>query len=186
VTRAALALALLALAGCGGTGSERAATTTATAVPSVTTVAAGELIRGGHLQACAALSPRPFAFERDGKLVGLEIDLLGAIAQRLDLAVSWRVVPRAQLEPALLGGRCDVIAGRLVVTYKGQASKAMLAYLRIGTNERHENIGLAFARLRSSLWFGLRGAIMEMQNEGAEQRLLERWPVAHGELLTLP
>jgi ABC-type amino acid transport substrate-binding protein len=182
--RLALLLALLALAGCGG--ETKSAGTTADSSPVVTTVAADELIAGGRLQACTSVPTPPFAFRRNGKLTGLEVELLEGAARRLDLAIAWRVVPRAQLEPALLTGRCDVIAGRIVVTDGNQTNKSMLAYLRINHGAGHEHIAIAIRRLRESLWFGLRGAIMTMQEDRSEQRLLARWHIPNSEVLTLP
>jgi ABC-type amino acid transport substrate-binding protein len=107
----ALACALLALAGC-----ERSA---APAGPIQRILAAGE-IRAGTTGDVAPLTMK----DRDGKLIGLEIDLVQALADTMNVKVRYVEMPFAELIPALERGEIDVGISGMTITPERNAHVA--------------------------------------------------------------
>ncbi len=75
---AVAAFALVAMSACGGAaeGSERT-----TPEPS--------LLRDGTLTVCTSYPYEPFEFERDGEVVGFDIDLVNEVAKAMDVEVAY-------------------------------------------------------------------------------------------------
>lgn len=113
------ATATLALAGCasgssdGGSGGEPAA---------------GDeygLIEPGTLTVCSDIPYPPFEFEdANGEYIGFDIDLLGAIAKKLDLKLSVQDVGFDALQSGttLAAGTCDVGASAMTITEERKAN----------------------------------------------------------------
>lgn len=110
---ALVATATLALAGCA-TGSTDAG---GSGEP-----AAGDkygLIEAGTLTVCSDIPYKPFEFEdENGEYVGFDIDLLTAIAKKLDLKISVQDVGFDALQSGttLAAGTCDVGASAMTIT----------------------------------------------------------------------
>jgi ABC-type amino acid transport substrate-binding protein len=126
-----VALACVASTACGG-GEDEGSGPAATRPAVVQTVARSELQRPGVLRVCADATSPPFAFRSGGRLRGFDVDLAREAARRLDLRPAWVEAARSELVPALLDGRCDVIASRLRVTYELQSRISMVPYLQVG------------------------------------------------------
>lgn len=113
------ATATLALAGCA-TGSSDAG--------SGGEPAAGDdygLVEAGTLTVCSDIPYPPFEFEGDdGEYTGFDIDLLGAIAEQLDLKLSVQDVGFDALQSGttLAAGTCDVGASAMTITDERKAN----------------------------------------------------------------
>ena len=116
---ALVATATLALAGCA-TGSSDAGSSDAPA--------AGDeygLIEAGTLTVCSDVPYPPFEFEDDnGKIIGFDIDLLTAIAEKLDLKVTVQDVAFDPLQSGaiLVSGQCDIGASAMTITEERKAN----------------------------------------------------------------
>ncbi|MGH3961850.1 MAG: ABC transporter substrate-binding protein [Pseudonocardiaceae bacterium] len=105
--RAALPAAVLAVlaAGCGN--SEPG--TTATGIP---------LVKAGQLTTCTGLPYEPFQFERDGQVVGFDVDLVDLVAK--ELGVTQQIVDTPfdgiQSGADLNAGKCDLAAAGMTIT----------------------------------------------------------------------
>lgn len=100
--------AMLALSACGGGDSEPAAEAEG-GVP---------LIDEGKLTTCTHLSYQPFQFEKDGDVVGFDVDIVDAVAKRLGVEQEIVNVP---FEPITTGAsfaqdQCDVAAAAMTIT----------------------------------------------------------------------
>lgn len=102
------ATATLALAGCAsGSGDTGAADNPY------------DLVEAGTLTVCSDIPYPPFEFEGDnGEYTGFDIDLLGAIAKKLDLKLSVQDVGFDALQSGttLAAGTCDVGASAMTIT----------------------------------------------------------------------
>lgn len=102
---AALSALAVLVAGCGT--SEPG--TTASGVP---------LVKAGQLTTCTALPYEPFEFERDGKVVGFDVDLVDLVAK--DLGVTQQIVNTPfdgiQSGADLNAGKCDLAAAGMTIT----------------------------------------------------------------------
>lgn len=116
---ALVATATLALAGCA-TGSNDAGGSDAPA--------AGDdygLIEAGTLTVCSDIPYKPFEFEdENGEYIGFDIDLLTAIAKKLDLKISVQDVGFDALQSGttLAAGTCDVGASAMTITDERKAN----------------------------------------------------------------
>jgi len=108
------AAATLALAGCSGGGTPDAGSTTA----------AGNdygLVEAGTLTVCSDIPYPPFEFEGGDNgtgYTGFDIDMLGAVAKKLDLKLSVQDVGFDALQSGttLQSGTCDVGASAMTIT----------------------------------------------------------------------
>ena len=104
---AALALTLTA---CGGGGSE--------SEPAATGEGGIPLLEEGKLKVCTDLSYQPFQFERDGDVVGFDVDLVDLVAE--ELGVEQEIV-NTPFETITTGaafntGECDLAAAGMTIT----------------------------------------------------------------------
>ena len=61
----------------------------------------------------------PFEFEdRNGKLTGFEVEVIQAVAQRLNKSVEFSSMPFNMLFAAVQSGRADVALGAITITAK--------------------------------------------------------------------
>jgi len=85
------------------------------------------------LRAGIALNTPPYAFERGGDFVGVEVDFARALAQQLGRPVQLVEMGWADLIPALQAGRIDVIMSGMSVTRARAAAIGFTQpYLRSG------------------------------------------------------
>jgi polar amino acid transport system substrate-binding protein len=112
------ATATLALAGCASNAGE-----SDSGEP-----AAGDeygLVEAGTLTVCSDIPYAPFEFENDnGEYVGFDIDLLDAVAKKLDLKLSVQDVGFDALQSGttLAAGTCDVGASAMTITEERKAN----------------------------------------------------------------
>ena len=78
---AVVAVALLGLGACGGSSGGGAGAEASTPEP--------DLIRESTLTVCTSYPYEPFEFERDGEVVGFDIDLVAEVAKRLDVDIAY-------------------------------------------------------------------------------------------------
>jgi polar amino acid transport system substrate-binding protein len=75
----------------------------------------------------------PLAFEEDGDIQGVEVDLARRLEADLDVKVSIREFPWGDLIPALLGGEIDVImSGMSITAERSDVVSFTEPYLRVG------------------------------------------------------
>jgi polar amino acid transport system substrate-binding protein len=87
----------------------------------------------GKLSYAVAGSFAPFAFSRDGELVGVDIDLGADLARQMGLEPSPLNVEFKGAIPALLGGRVDIINAAMYITDERAKQVDFIPYMRIGT-----------------------------------------------------
>ena len=110
---AAVAAALL-LAACGGGDSGASGDATEGGV---------DLVQAGTLTVCTNPPFEPFEFEEDGTVVGLDMDIVGEVAQDLGVTLTPRVSPFEGIQSGadLNSGNCDVVASGITITDERKA-----------------------------------------------------------------
>lgn len=105
---AVLALGVLGtMAGCGG---KQAASSTP-AKPAAASSAKKEL-----KVACVATYP-PFVYkDKDGKIVGFDVDITGAVAKELEAKVVYESMPFNEMVPALTSNKADIAVAAVDMT----------------------------------------------------------------------
>lgn len=80
--------------------------------------AAGALdtVEDGKLTACSDIPYAPFEFEEGGEVKGIDVDLVKAIAEKLDLEAEFRDTDFDGIFAALAAGNCDLIASSVSIT----------------------------------------------------------------------
>jgi len=106
-----LLLVLVLAAGCGDDGAESARTV----VSEVTGDALGT-IQEGKLTVCTDIPYAPFEFEEGGEVVGIDVDIVKAVARNLRLGAEFRDTDFDGIFAALRAGRCDIIASSVSIT----------------------------------------------------------------------
>ena len=113
-------LATLLVAGaCGGDDEKKASTSKTSDTGPKTVTEQGEQLETadeGKLTVCTDMPRVPFAFDEDGETVGLDVEMIRAVAGRLGLPPAFRDTDAAELFDALAAGRCDVVASAVAVT----------------------------------------------------------------------
>jgi len=87
----------------------------------------------GKLSYAVAGSFAPFAFVRDGSLVGFDIDMAVELSRELRLQPNPLNIEFKGVIPALLGGRVDIINAAMYITEERAKQVEFIPYLRIGT-----------------------------------------------------
>ncbi|MGH3807796.1 MAG: ABC transporter substrate-binding protein [Pseudonocardiaceae bacterium] len=104
---AAVALSALVVlaAGCGGSGPG----TTAGGIP---------LVAAGRLTTCTGLPYAPFEFERDGTVVGFDVDLVDLVAGELGVTQQIVDTPFEGIQSGadLDAGKCDLAAAGMTIS----------------------------------------------------------------------
>ncbi|MGZ1492160.1 transporter substrate-binding domain-containing protein [Brevibacterium sediminis] len=103
--------AMLALSACGGGGDSEPAATAEGGVP---------LVKEGKLTTCTHLSYQPFQFEKDGEVVGFDVDIVDAVAKKL--GVEQEII-NTSFETITSGAefnqnKCDVAAAATTIQPK--------------------------------------------------------------------
>ncbi|QIK74334.1 ABC transporter substrate-binding protein [Nocardioides piscis] len=168
--RAAVAGAtLLALAACG---TQQAA---GSSEPDPT------LIEDGVLSVCTSLPYEPFEFERDGKLVGFDVDLVNEVAAELDLEAKFVNEKFESIESgeALNEDRCDVAAAALsingdrarVVDFSSPYFNATQVLVTLKTSQATDLAALAGGRL--AVQDGTTGAVYAADHAPANTQIIK-------------
>ena len=106
-----LVLVLALVAGCGDDAADEARTQ----VSEVTGDALGT-IQDGKLTVCTDMPYAPFEFEEGGQVVGIDVDIVKAVARNLRLGAEFRDTDFDGIFAALRAGRCDIIASSVSIT----------------------------------------------------------------------
>ena len=107
-----LALFLVAALGaaCGDDGGSDSTATT------VEGEAAIDTINSGKLTVCSDMPYAPFEYEEGGKTKGVDVDIVKAIAEKIDLEAVFRDTDFDGIFAALAAGSCDMIASSVTIT----------------------------------------------------------------------
>ncbi|WCM55297.1 amino acid ABC transporter substrate-binding protein [Microbacterium sp. EF45047] len=114
---AALAVTALALAGCGGSSE-----------PSSTADAGGDdfgLVTPGTLTVATEGTYRPFSYHEDGgtgDLVGYDVEIIEAVAEKLDLEIEFKETQWDAIFAGLDAGRFDLIANQVTINEEREAN----------------------------------------------------------------
>lgn len=103
---AAAAALALTLAGC------------ATDTDKTETASGVEVIKDGKLTVCTHLPYEPFQFNKGGKIVGFDVELMDLVAKELDLKQDIVNTPFETIETgqAMATGKCDIAAAGMTIT----------------------------------------------------------------------
>ena len=106
------ALLVAAVAGCGSSDTGTGSGTGATTPDGVTLVQAGKLLT------CTGLPYEPFQFEKDGKVVGFDVDLVDLVAKKLNATQEVIDTPFDGIQSGvdLNSGKCDLAAAGMTIT----------------------------------------------------------------------
>ncbi|MGJ7543103.1 ABC transporter substrate-binding protein [Variovorax sp. LT1R16] len=91
------------------------------------------LVAHGKLTYAVAGTFAPFAFMRDGALVGFDIDMGNELARRMGAAAQPLSIEFKGVIPALQGGRVDFINAAMYMNEARAKEVDFIPYLRIGT-----------------------------------------------------
>jgi polar amino acid transport system substrate-binding protein len=114
-----LAALALAFAACGGDDT-----------PGAKSERSGvDLIDDGEITTCTHLPYRPFQFERGGKIVGFDVDLIDLVAKRLGVRQSIVDTPFEGIQSGedLNARKCDIAAAAMTITTARQQKIAFSA-----------------------------------------------------------
>jgi polar amino acid transport system substrate-binding protein len=81
-----------------------------------------QTVQNGTLTVCSDIPYAPFEFEEGGKQVGIDVDLVTAIAAELDLKVSIKDTDFDGIFAALAAGQCDMVASSVSITDERKAN----------------------------------------------------------------
>ncbi len=91
------------------------------------------LIEKGALTYGVAATFAPFEFQKDGKLSGFDIDMMGLLGKKLGAEVKPMNMEFKGLIVALQGGRLDIINSAMYINEQRAAQVDFVPYLKIGT-----------------------------------------------------
>jgi polar amino acid transport system substrate-binding protein len=106
----AIAMAAIATAGCGDDDSGPAAQSGV------------DLINSGEITTCTHLPYEPFQFERGGKIVGFDVDMIDLVAKKLGVKQSIVDTPFEGIQSGedLNARKCDIAAAAMTITPERQ------------------------------------------------------------------
>ncbi|WP_245557061.1 ABC transporter substrate-binding protein [Jongsikchunia kroppenstedtii] len=126
----------LVVAGCGGSSTPTAASSSSTSPTGVTT-ARPLPGRVGQTHTLIVGTNTPYApnefLDPRGGLVGFDVDVVNAIAKDLGLRVDYRQAPFADLLPSVADGRFDIVMRSLFDTKAREQQVDMVTYYSAGT-----------------------------------------------------
>jgi polar amino acid transport system substrate-binding protein len=91
-----------------------------------------DLIAPGKLTYGVAATFAPFEYQKDGKLVGFDIEFIDAVGKKLGLTPVPLNIDFAGLIPALLGNRVDIINSGMYINPKRAEQVDFIPYMKIG------------------------------------------------------
>jgi hypothetical protein len=153
MTRAlSVVVLVLACVACGGSKEPE---------PAVTTVATPELVDEGAFRVCTG-----------ARTDELERELAREIGSRL--ALDLTIVDDGDPVDAVVAERCDAALDRVRVTDAIQARISIIPYVEIDLAARgHVRYGIVLPKGRDSLYFGVRGALSSLNEDGTTRRLFD-------------
>jgi polar amino acid transport system substrate-binding protein len=88
-----------------------------------------DLIKDGEITTCTHLPYRPFQFERGGKLVGFDVDMIDLVAKQLGVKQSIVDTPFEGIQSGedLNARKCDIAAAAMTITPERQKKIAFSA-----------------------------------------------------------
>jgi polar amino acid transport system substrate-binding protein len=90
------------------------------------------LVDSGKLTVCSDIPYAPFEYEDGGDLKGIDVDLMKAVAEKLDLEAEFRDTDFDGIFASLAAGNCDVIASSVSITdERKQANNFSQGYFQI-------------------------------------------------------
>ena len=107
-----LAALLFVTGACGNDDEQIPTSKTSDTGPKTVTEEAEKLDTAatGKLTVCTEMPRVPFAFEEKGETVGLDVEVVRAVAGRLGLPTEFRDTDAADLFRDLEAGQCDLVA----------------------------------------------------------------------------
>lgn len=90
------------------------------------------VVEAGAITYGVAASYPPFEFQLDGELTGFDIDLINAMAAKLDAKAVPMNMTFNGLIPALTGGRIDIINSSMYINPAREEQVDFIPYLKIG------------------------------------------------------
>jgi len=91
-----------------------------------------DLIAPGKLTYGVAATFAPFEYQKDGKLVGFDIEFIEAVAHKMGLTTVPLNIDFAGLIPALQGGRVDIINSGMYMNPKRAEQVDFVPYMKVG------------------------------------------------------
>ncbi|MET1021949.1 MAG: transporter substrate-binding domain-containing protein, partial [Arthrobacter sp.] len=102
---AVLAVGALTLTACGGS-----------ATPSASSAGGVQLVNAGKLTVCSDVPYEPFEFQKDGKIVGFDMDIAAEIAKDLDVELNVIDSSFDAIESGLFATQCDAAISSVSIT----------------------------------------------------------------------
>lgn len=106
----------LGFAACGSDDDGGSIETPTTAASGDEAPADVDTITEGKLTVCSDIPYAPFEYEEDGEVVGIDIDLVKAVAEDLGLEAEIKDTDFDGIFAALKAGQCDMIASSVSIT----------------------------------------------------------------------
>lgn len=76
----------------------------------------GKLIKSGTLTVCTDPTNVPFSYKDGDKNVGIDIEVISAIAKKMDLKVAFVNTSGSEIKNKLASNKCDLIASAMTIT----------------------------------------------------------------------
>lgn len=109
-----LTVVAVAVSACGK--DDKKAATDTTSVTDASGLVKLDTVKAGSLTACSDIPYAPFEFEQEGKVVGVDADIVRAVAGRLGLTAEFRDVDFDGIFAALKARQCDIVASAVSIT----------------------------------------------------------------------
>jgi polar amino acid transport system substrate-binding protein len=90
-------------------------------------------VEKGALTYGVAATFAPFEYQKDSRLTGFDIDMIGALSKKLGVEAKPMNMEFKGLIPALQGGRIDLINSAMYINEQRAAQVEFIPYLRIGS-----------------------------------------------------
>ncbi|WP_336660370.1 ABC transporter substrate-binding protein [Leucobacter sp. USHLN153] len=124
----------LSLAACsGGSSDSEDSGDASSSSSSEAKLSTPTIIKEGNLTVCTGDSPPNIYYDENNELIGVEIDLAKAFAERLGLKTVLEEYNFSGLIPALQAKQCDVIMGSLYIKPEREEIANFVPYLYSGT-----------------------------------------------------
>lgn len=124
---------ILSLAACASNTSGSDTNSDSNNASTDAVVAEPTIIKDGTLTVCTGDSPPNIYYDDNNELIGVEIDLANALAERLGTTTTLEEYNFAGLVPALQAKQCDVIMGSLYIKPEREEIANFVPYLYSGT-----------------------------------------------------
>lgn len=115
-----VAAAALLLAGCSSTADDGASSSAGSGSGDAGEVS---LLTEGKLTVCTNPPYEPFEYEEDGEVVGLDMDIVGEVAEDLGVELEIKITPFEGIQSGadLDSGNCDIVASGITITEEREA-----------------------------------------------------------------